>query len=667
VSALDLLEAAQRFGLRGRAVRLELEDLDYLEPGAILHWQLKHFVVLERISKRGVAIVDPAVGRRTVSMEDFGKSFTGVALLLEPSASFEPVRMGPSRVWRYLRRLFTHSGIFSRIVVTSIFAQATALALPILTGLVVDRVVPRGDADLLVVVGAGIAMITVFGYLTSFLRAHLLLRLRTHLDLQMTLDFLDHLLRLPFSFFQLRQTGDLMMRLDSNATIREMLTTTAITALLDGSLVTVYLVVLLLTHAPLGLLVLGLGLLRVVIYLASRRRYRELMSESLQAQAESSNYQVQMIEGIETLKVTGAERRAMEHWSNLLVNVMNVSIKRGELGAVVDSTLGALALASPLVLLAYGAHLVLQGTLSLGTMLAMNALAAGFLGPLSSLVSTALRLQTLRSYIERVDDVLEKEPEQSVSREPAPELAGRVEVRGVSFRYSEATSWVLRDVDLAIEKGSQVAIVGRSGSGKSTLARLLVGLYAPATGTILYDGEDLAQYELGSVRRQIGFVPQVPFLFASSIRSNIAMADRDVPLAEIQRAAEMAHVHDEILEMPLKYETPIATGGASLSGGQRQRIALARALLRRPSILVLDEATSHLDTLAERSIHGNLRDLDATRIVIAHRLSTVVDSDQILVMDRGEIIERGTHDELVAAKGLYGELWGSQQREGPGA
>jgi ABC-type bacteriocin/lantibiotic exporter with double-glycine peptidase domain len=472
----------------------------------------------------------------------------------------------------------------------------------------------------------------------------------------MTLDFLDHLLRLPFSYFQLRQTGDLLMRLNSNATIREVLTSTALSALLDGILVSVYLVVLLLTHFWLGLLVMLLGALRVAIYLVTRRRHRELTSESLQAQAESSNYQVQMIEGIETLKSTGTERRAMEHWSNLFVEVMNVSVKRGELAAFVDSTLGALGRASPLVLLGYGGHLVLSGELSLGTMLAMNALAVGFLGPLSSLVSTALQLQTLQSYVERVDDVLEKEPERTEGMPLAPRLNGNIELENVSFRYSEHSPWAARGISVTIEKGRQVAIVGPSGSGKSTLSRLIVGLYLPVEGKILFDGHDMSQYDVSSIRRQIGFVPQYPFLFANSIRNNISMSDPDIALPEIEWAAAMADVHSDIMDMPLKYETPITSGGGSLAGGQRQRIAIARALLRRSPILVLDEATSHLDTLAERKVHQHLRELEATRIVIAHRLSTVVDSDLILVMDQGEIVERGTHEELVAGGGLYADL-----------
>jgi ABC-type bacteriocin/lantibiotic exporter with double-glycine peptidase domain len=661
VNALAILECAGQFGLRGQAVRLDLEDLDYLKTGSILHWQMKHFVVLDRIGRKGVEIVDPAAGRRLIPHEDFGKAFTGVALQLEPSQGFEALARGESRVRRYVAKVLAHSGLLTRIVVVSLFAQVLALALPVLTGAVVDRVVPRADLHLLQVLGVGIAGITVFSFFASFLRAHLLLHLRTALDVQMTLDFLEHLLRLPFSYFQLRQTGDLVMRLNSNAAIREMLTSGAMSAVLDGLLVTGYLVVLLLTHAGMGLVVLALGALRIVIYLGTRRRYRELMTENLQAQAASSNFQVQMIEGIETLKTTGAERRALEQSSNLLVDVMNISIRRAKLAALVDSSLSALATASPLVLLGYGAHLTLQGELSLGTMLAMNALAAGFLGPLSSLVQTALQFQLLGSYVERVDDVLENAPEQQgTTTTAAPPLAGGIELRDVSFRYSEAAPWAVDGVSLQIPKGAQVAIVGRSGSGKSTLARLLVGLYEPVKGKILYDDRDLSHYEFGSIRRQVGFVPQYPFLFAGTIRTNIAMVDATTPLADIQRAAELAHIHDDILEMPLRYETPVASGGGSLAGGQRQRIALARALLRRPPILVLDEATSHLDALAERKIQQNLRALECTRIVIAHRLSSILDSDVILVMDRGRLVERGTHDELVARGGHYAELVGAR-------
>jgi ABC-type bacteriocin/lantibiotic exporter with double-glycine peptidase domain len=299
---------------------------------------------------------------------------------------------------------------------------------------------------------------------------------------------------------------------------------------------------------------------------------------------------------------------------------------------------------------------VLDGRVTLGTMLAMTALAGGFLRPLGSLVSTGLNLQQLSSTIERVDDVLRQEPEQKVERAAAPRLAGRVTLSNLSFRYADRAPWAVENVDLDIAAGSQVAIVGPSGSGKSTIARLIAALYVPTDGAVLFDGDSLGDRDLASLRRQLGFVPQHPFLFGAPIRANIAMADVDSPLADVESAARLADIHDDIDALPLRYDTPLASGGSNLSGGQRQRVAIARALMRRPPILVLDEATSHLDTRSERHVFASLRALDCTRILIAHRLSTVIDSDLIVVMDRGRIVERGTHDELVRTGGLYAEL-----------
>jgi ABC-type bacteriocin/lantibiotic exporter with double-glycine peptidase domain len=306
--------------------------------------------------------------------------------------------------------------------------------------------------------------------------------------------------------------------------------------------------------------------------------------------------------------------------------------------------------------LAYGAVLVLDGRMTLGTMLAMSALAAGFLRPLGSLVSTGLELQQLGSYVDRVDEVLRHAPEQDERRRPAPQLRGRITLEALSFRYAEHAPWAVDHVDLEIPPGAQIAIVGPSGSGKSTIARLLAALYVPAEGRILFDGSDFSEFDLVSLRRQIGFVPQHPFLFGATIRANIAMADVDVSLEDVERAAHLADLEQEIAAMPLGYETPLATTGTNLSGGQRQRIAIARALLRRPPVIILDEATSHLDARSERRVYEHLKTLACTRIVIAHRLSTVAGSDLIAVVDKGQITERGTHEELLRKGGLYAEL-----------
>lgn len=656
VSAFDIVETARNYGLQGRAVRLDLEDFDALPPGSILHWNMAHFVVLERAHRDGVDIVDPATGRRFVRTDELSTAFTGVAIVFEPDETFRAEGSAGASLGAYARRILRHKSLLGRTLLTSILLQGLALALPIGMALVVDEIVPRDDRALLGVLAGGVVAIALYTFLAQFARAHLLLTLRTRLDLEMTSGFLRHLLRLPFAFFQTRQTGDLVMRLNSNATIRELLTAGVLSGVLDGMLVVGYLIVILWTDLRLGGVVISLGALRVLVYLATRRQVRHLTAESLQATAEASNYQVQMIEGIETLKTAGAEARAEEIWSNLYVDVLNVAIRRGRLAAWTDALLNTLELASPLVVLALGGALVLQGELTLGTMLALVALASAFLTPLGSMVSTLLQMQQLWSTIDRVEDVLRQSPEQDGARPPAPALGGGIEVRGVSFRYPGREEWAVHDVDLVVPAGAQVAIVGPSGSGKSTLARLVAGLYAPDEGEILFDGASLDDVDRASLRRQLGFVPQTPFLFGSTVRANVALVESDTPLAAIEDAARRASIADEVDTWPLRYQTPLASGGANLSGGQRQRIALARALLHRPPILILDEATSHLDTRSERRVYENLRDETSTRVVIAHRLSTIVDSDLIVVMDAGRVVERGTHDELLRRGGLYAEL-----------
>ncbi len=659
-TAQSIIDAARWYGMRGRGVAVEIDQLEYLDPGTILHWEFRHFVVFDRLRKDGVEVVDPALGRRRVPMEEFRRAFTGVALLFEPGDDFEPNKKG-GIVWRYVGQILGQSKLWARILATSVMVQLFALAVPLLTGALVDRVVPRGDEHLLLILGAGMLGLVAFQFLASLIRSHLLLHLRTYLDARMTLGFLDHMTDLPYDFFQRRSAGDLMMRLNSNTTIREILTSGALSGLLDGALAILYLVILFAASAEMALLVVVLAIFQVGTFVVTRRRQHDLNAQSLSTQARSQAYQVEMLAGMETLKSVGGEKRAAEHWSGLFVDTLNVSLDRGRLQANIDAFAGTLRLASPLLILAYGATLVLNGELTLGTMLGLNAVAAGFLGPLANLVATATQLQLLGSYLERIDDVMKTPPEQDKTKvRLTPPLRGGLTLEHVSFRYGPAAPLVVTDVSIDIQPGQFVAIVGRSGSGKSTLARLLVGLYAPTSGRILYDGMDLAELEVRSLRRQMGIVPQTPFLFGASVRQNIALQDPSLPLEDVTHAARLACIHDELLAMPMGYETLLLDGGASLSGGQRQRVALARALVHKPAVLLLDEATSSLDAVTEAQVQASLSRLRSTRVVIAHRLSTVVNADVILVMQDGHLVEQGTHTLLLARGGPYATLVGAQ-------
>jgi len=661
VDAQMLLRAGEWFGLRGRGVSLDVAQLKYLPAGSILHWDFNHFVVFERMVKGGARIVDPALGPRVVSFDQLGQSFTGVALVFEQTDAFEPRRRGKGRFDWYLRQLAGQRQVLMRVVVTSVLLRVFALALPLLMALVVDRVVPRGDMHLLLVVAVGLIGLLAFQTITQLVRAHLILQLRTNLDAHLTLGFIDYLSRLPFEFFQRRSAGDLMMRVNSNATVRELLTSNTLSALLDGLLVVGYAVLILVLAPTLGVIVIGIGALQVGVFWLSRRRYRELMARSLEVQARSQSYLMEMLTGMETLRASAAEARSVEQWSNLYVDEVNVSLDRGRLQARVDALGSLLVTASPFVVLVLGAAQVASGAMTLGEMLAVNALAVGLLAPLATMVGSAFQLQTMSSYMDRIDEVLRTEPEQAghdLAR--APKLSGRITLQNVSFKYSEAAPLVVRDVSLDIRPGMKVAVVGASGCGKSTLARILAGLYRPTEGKVLFDGHDLARLELKSLRRQIGVVFQAPALFAGSIRNAIALCMPSATLDQIQEAARTAAIHDDIAAMPMGYDTLLGQGGSSLSGGQRQRIALARALVHQPAILILDEATSALDALTERQVIENLADLRCTQIVLAHRLSTIASSDLILVMESGEVVEAGTHHELLARGTRYSRLVAAQ-------
>jgi len=658
LSALAIVKAARQYGLRVRAVSLPRNDMRFVPVPAIVHWEFNHFVVLERWSLQHVDIVDPALGRRRLSAQEFDEGFTGVVIELEPGIHFERQKRAPQlSFWSYLRSVFHVPGFLVQLALASLLLQLLGLGIPSLTKVFVDQVIPGTMRDIMPLIGIGILIIALTQLVTMLLRASVLIYLQAKVDIQMMLGFFEHLLALPYTFFQQRSSGDLLTRLASNITIRDLLTSQMISTLLDGGTVIVYLIILLTQSLPLALVALIVGVLQIGLLLTTTRFVHDLTKRDLVAQGKAQGYMTEVLMGVATIKAAGAEERALQRWSNLFFEHLNASVPRDYLASVLGTIINTLNLLAPLLLLWFGTTQVLNGSMSVGTMLALNALAASFLTPLTSLAASGQKLQLVRAHFERIADVVEAEPEQNIqSVTQPPQLQGQIELQHVSFRYAPNAPVVLRDINLHIQSGQKVALVGRTGSGKSTLGKLLLGLYSPTEGEIFYDGLPLRSLDYRAVRRQFGVVLQESALFNGSVRENISLNDPGMDLERVTRATQAAAIHKDIVQMPMGYETMVAEGGSALSGGQRQRLAIARALAAEPVIMLFDEATSHLDTVTEQVVEENLSALACTRIIIAHRLSTVRDADLVIVLENGAIVEQGTPRELMRHNGYYRRL-----------
>ena len=542
-TAADLLHLAERNGLAGRGLRVDaIEDLRRLQRGAILHWRFSHFVVLDRVVKRGLRVMDPAAGRRIVNWEAVSRNFTGVAVELWPTDTFRTQKAGGRGVLRDYARVILRSGHLPQLLAMSAAIQVLGTATPLFTALLVDRIVPREDQGLLATVAVALIGIAGFSTLFSFVRSRLTVEVMSRIDARLTVSFVERLMELPFSYLQNRSSGDLMLRMNSHVQIRNALTSTAFSAVLDGVFVLAYLVLMLLTDSVVAGLVIVLGVLRVAVFVVTRIRLRELVSESIQRQAAARSYQVRMLSGMEALKSMGAEREVARKWTDLFVKELNIGIEQNRLNATVGAITGALSGVGTMLVLIVGAMRVLDGHMTLGVMLAMNAFAMGFLGPLSKLVGTISSIYLLGSYVDRIEDVIETEPERRASAASAPLDPREVAMQQVSFRYSDAGPEVLQDVSFTIRPGEFVAFVGPSGAGKSTVAKLLLGLYEPTKGHVLYSGTDLATLDVREVRRSIGTVTQAGWYAADTVRENIALGNPEMSLAEVIGLSEIACV-----------------------------------------------------------------------------------------------------------------------------
>ncbi|MDB5692195.1 MAG: transporter family protein [Alphaproteobacteria bacterium] len=639
----ELMAVASDLELAPRALRLDVDELGKLQLPAVLHWDLNHFVVLEQAGAKGITILDPAAGRRMLSIAELGRHFTGVALELTPTARFVPVeartRTRLSDLWS---KLVGYRSATFQILALSLLLQLTTLAMPFFLQLTVDEAIGQGDTNLLLLLLVGFAVIHLFYTVTRGLRSWVVLTLGQSLSLQLGGNVFRHLLRLPLSYFERRHVGDLLSRIGSIQPIQSILSQGLVNVLIDSGLAVTTLVVMALISVPLTLFVVvtsGVYLAYGFLLFPGLRRRSE---EEIIARAGEETYLMESLRAMRAIKLHGHEAMRENGWRNRYADVISASYRTRTYG--IRLTFGEnLLFALQLLLTTYfGALAVIDQRLTVGLLLAFLAYRSSFMGSAVSLVEQAQQWRLIGLHLERLSDIVgHKREEIRLLPRPQNMEPPSIRIEGLAFSYSPTEAAILDNLSLDIPRGAFVAITGPSGVGKTTLMRLMLGLLLPSAGRIVVDGVPLGPASTGVWRARIGAVMQDDQLLTGTLADNICFFDQNPDLERIELAARLARIHEDIVRMPMAYQSLVGDMGAALSGGQRQRIMLARALYRDPDALFLDEGTANLDEENEAAIGDMIVRLPITRIVIAHRPALVARADLVYRMEEGKLIRVG--------------------------
>ncbi len=660
----NMVKAARGYGLTAHGFTKEVQELPFLPLPIVVFWNFNHFVVVEGFGRGRVYLNDPAVGPRVVTDAEFREAFTGVVLTFEPGPDF---RRGGGRrgLVRPLRERLrgSETGLLYAVLV-SLALALPGLVIPVFIRSFVDSFLAAGRTGWVGPLLAGLALTACLRALLTWMQQRSLLRLETKLSLTSSLRFFRHVLRLPVEFFTQRYGGEVGSRVEMNDRVAQLLSRELAANLLNVLMCVLYVALMAFYDVPLTLVGVAVAGLNVLALRWVSRRRRDVNLRLLQERAKLTGASMSGLQTIETLKATGAESDFFSRWSGHLAKATTADQKRGVYTLGLGAAPALLSAVNTAAILGLGALRVISGDMTVGMLVAFQSLMMSFLDPVEQLVGLGGSLQEIEGELSRLDDVLrypadanlEKEAELAPAGKGPIKLSGQLELRNVTFGYARLGPPLIEDFSLTVRPGARVALVGQSASGKSTVARLISGLYRPWSGEVLLDGKPRGSVPRVTVVNSLAMVDQDFFLCAGTVREVLTLWDATAPLEDVVQAAKDACIHDDVMDRPGGYESRVEEGGVNFSGGQRQRLEIARALVGNPTLLVLDEATSALDPVTEQRIDENLRRRGCTCVLVAHRLSTIRDCDEILVLDHGRIVERGAHEALVAADGLYRRL-----------
>lgn len=653
VTLKALMLLASHLKLASRPLRFDLHHLRDLALPAIVHWDMDHFVVLKSVTGKTIVVHDPAFGERRYPLAEASKHLTGVALELTPTEGFAPkdetVRLPLSAFWGQIRG---GAAALAQIFVLSLILQVLVMASPFYMQVVIDEVIAKGDVNLLLVLALGFVGLAAISVAATALRSYILLILQNTLSMQMVAKLFRHLLRLPLAYFEKRHIGDILSRFTSTEPIRALLAEGLIAALIDGFMAIATLVMIFIYSAQLAAVVLVVvalyAALRIGLYRVLRRQNEEL----IYARAKEQSTFIETVRAIQSVKLFSRENESETHWLSRYADTVNANVRLGRLNIGFKTLNEFLFGIENIVTIYLGARLALGGNLTVGMLFAFISYKRYFIDKGVQLIEKALDFRILDLHLERLADIALSPPEPGQDRAPLAyerPIAGRIELRNVDFRYAETEPFILENVNLTVEPGEFVAISGPSGAGKTTLAKVMLGLLEPSGGEVAIDGTPLSMLGAQAYREHVAAVMQDDHLMSGSIADNVCFFDPAFDMEWMIECARRAGIHDEIMAMPMTYNSLIGDMGSSLSGGQKQRVLLARALYRRPRILVLDEGTAHLDVEMERRINETLRQLNITRVAIAHRPETIAAADRVFTLEKAQRATNVVRAPLVAA------------------